>query len=95
MLPEAAPCVAYAPFGLDGQVGIVVDVPPEVYKLVRLAVKDESYAGIFESSWRQEFLYSIIWIRKKKGAGGEAYVRSRVPPDITVCARLLQGVLLA
>ena len=37
--PEAAPCVAYAPIGLDGQVGIVVDVPPEVYKLVRLVVR--------------------------------------------------------
>ena len=38
VLPEAAPCVAYAPVDLDGQVGIVVDVPPEVYKLVRLVV---------------------------------------------------------
>ena len=29
-LPEPAPCcVAYAPVDLDGQVGIVVDVPPE------------------------------------------------------------------
>ena len=37
-LPEATPCVAYAPVDLDGQVGIVVDVPPEVYKLVRLIV---------------------------------------------------------
>ena len=27
VLPEAAPCVAYAPVDLDGQVGIVVDVP--------------------------------------------------------------------
>ena len=36
VLPEAAPCVAYAPFDLDGQVGIVVDVSPKVYKLVRL-----------------------------------------------------------
>ena len=36
VLPEAAPCVAYAPVDLDGRVGIVVDVPPEVYKLVRL-----------------------------------------------------------
>ena len=32
------PCVAYAPVDLDGQVGIVVDVSPEVYKLVRLVV---------------------------------------------------------
>ena len=38
VLPEAAPCVAYASIGLDGQVGTVVDVPPEVYRLVRLAV---------------------------------------------------------
>ena len=30
VLPEAAPCVAYAPIDLDGQVGIVVDVSPEV-----------------------------------------------------------------
>ena len=38
VLPEAAPCVAYAPVGLDGQVDIALDVPPEVYKLVRLVV---------------------------------------------------------
>ena len=38
VLPEAAPCAAYAPIALDGRVAIVVDVPPEVYKLVRLAV---------------------------------------------------------
>ena len=38
VLPEAAPCVAYAPIDLDREVGIVVDVPPEVYELVRLAV---------------------------------------------------------
>ena len=37
--PEAAPCVAYEPVNLDGQVGIiVVDVPSEVYKLVRLVI---------------------------------------------------------
>ena len=30
VLPEAAPCVAYALVDLDGQVGIVIDVPPEV-----------------------------------------------------------------
>ena len=35
---EASPCVAYAPIGLDGQVVIVVDVPPEGYELVRLVV---------------------------------------------------------
>ena len=28
VLPEAAPCVAYAPVDLDGRVGIVVDVHP-------------------------------------------------------------------
>ena len=38
VLPEAAPCVAYAPVALEGPVGIVVDVPLEVYELVRLAV---------------------------------------------------------
>ena len=38
VLPEAIPCVAYAPVDLDRQVGVVVDVPPEVYKLVRLVV---------------------------------------------------------
>ena len=38
VLSEAAPRVAYAPVDLDGQViGIMVDVPPEVYKLDRLA----------------------------------------------------------
>ena len=31
VLPEAAPCVACAPVDLDGQVGIVVDVPPPRY----------------------------------------------------------------
>ena len=31
VLPEAAPCVAYAPVDLDGKVGIVVDASPEVY----------------------------------------------------------------
>ena len=30
--------IVYAPIDLDGQVGIVVDVPPEVYELVRLVV---------------------------------------------------------
>ena len=38
VLPKAAPCVTHAPVDLDGQVGVVVDVPPEVYKLVRLVV---------------------------------------------------------
>ena len=38
VLPEAAPCVAYAPADLDGQVGIVVDVSSEVYYLDRLVV---------------------------------------------------------
>ena len=38
VLPEAAPCVAYAPVDLDGQIGVVVDVSHEVYKLVRLVV---------------------------------------------------------
>ena len=36
---EAVPsCVAYAPVDLDGQVAVVVDVPPEVYQLVHLVV---------------------------------------------------------
>ena len=30
-LPDAAPCVEYAPVDLNGQVVVVVDVPPEVY----------------------------------------------------------------
>ena len=40
VLPEAVLCVAYAPIDFDGQVGIVVDVSPEVqvYKLVHLVV---------------------------------------------------------
>ena len=38
VLPKAVPCVAYAPVDLDEQVGSVVDVSPEVYKLVRLVV---------------------------------------------------------
>ena len=38
VLPEAAPCDAYAPIELDGQVGISVDVPLEVHELVRLVV---------------------------------------------------------
>ena len=38
VLPEAAPWVAYAPIDLDGQVGTWVDVPPEIYELVRLVV---------------------------------------------------------
>ena len=28
VLPKAAPCVAYAPVDIDGQIGIIVDVPP-------------------------------------------------------------------
>ena len=38
VLPEAAPCVACTPIGLDGQVGIVVDVPPKVHQLVRFVL---------------------------------------------------------
>ena len=38
VLSEAGPCVAYALIDLDGQVGIVVDVSSEVYKLARLVV---------------------------------------------------------
>ena len=34
--PGTVPRVAYAPVDLDGQVGVVVDVPPEVYEIVRL-----------------------------------------------------------
>ena len=33
VLPDATPCVAYAPVDLEGQVSIVADVPPEVYEL--------------------------------------------------------------
>ena len=46
-LPEAASCVAYAPVDLDGQFGIiVVDVPPEVYELIRLVVDMAIFSGI-------------------------------------------------
>ena len=38
VLSEDTPCVAHAPVNLDGQVGVVVDVSLEVYKLVRLVV---------------------------------------------------------
>ena len=38
ILPEVARCVVYAPIDLDGQVGVVVDVPPEVDELVRFVV---------------------------------------------------------
>ena len=38
VLPEAAPFVAFAPVDLDGQVGVVVGVSPDLYKLVRLVV---------------------------------------------------------
>ena len=38
ILLEVALCIAYAPVDLDGQVGVVVDVPLEVYELVRLVV---------------------------------------------------------
>ena len=38
ILPAAPTCVAYAPINLDGQISFVVDVPPEVYELVRLVV---------------------------------------------------------
>ena len=33
VLTEAAPCVAYAPVDLYGQVGIAIDILPEIYKL--------------------------------------------------------------
>ena len=35
ILPETAPRVAYAPVDLDGQVGVVVDVPPEVIYFIK------------------------------------------------------------
>ena len=35
VLPKAAPYVLCAPVDLDGQVGIMVDVPPEVYVRMR------------------------------------------------------------
>ena len=38
VLPETAPCVVYAPMDLDGQFSIVLDVPPELYELVRLVL---------------------------------------------------------
>ena len=36
--PEAVSCAAYVPIDLNGEVGVVVGVPPDVYQLVRLAV---------------------------------------------------------
>ena len=33
------PCVAYAPVDLNGQVGVVVGISPEVYELVRLVLQ--------------------------------------------------------
>ena len=45
VLPEAAPCVAYAPVDLDGQVVIVVDVPPEVYRALSLRNLVSGYEG--------------------------------------------------
>ena len=36
VLPKAAPCVACAPVDLDGQMGVVIDVPAEVHELVCL-----------------------------------------------------------
>ena len=36
VLPEAAPCIAYAPVDLDGQAGIVIDVPPRYNSFVCL-----------------------------------------------------------
>ena len=35
---EVASCVAYVPIDLDGLASFVVDIPPEVYELVRLVV---------------------------------------------------------
>ena len=42
VLPEAAPCVAYAPVDLDRHVGIGVGVLPGVHELVRLDVHNET-----------------------------------------------------
>ena len=38
LLPEAVLCVGYAPVDVDGPVGVLVDVPPKAYDLVRLVV---------------------------------------------------------
>ena len=46
VLPEAAPCVAYALVDLDRQVGVVTDVPPEVYKLLRFAYTNHLSLGL-------------------------------------------------
>ena len=59
VLPKAAPCVAYAPVDLDGQIGVVVDVSPEVYELVRLVEHPTSclyaeYGGGFRHPLRAE-----------------------------------------
>ena len=56
VLPEAAPCVAYALNDLDGQVGIVGDVPAEVYELVRMVVH---LAGCFYAEYGGGIRHSL------------------------------------
>ena len=40
--PETTPRVAYAPVDLDRQVSVVIDVPPELYEIVRLLLLNMS-----------------------------------------------------
>ena len=56
-LPEAAPCITYAQVDLDGQVGIVVDVTPDLYEFVRLVVP---LAGCFYTEYGDGLRHSLI-----------------------------------
>ena len=39
VLPKAASCVKCVPVDLDVQIGVIVDVSPEVHELVRMVVR--------------------------------------------------------
>ena len=47
VLPDATPCVAYAPVDLEGQVSIVVDVPTEVYELDQLICTVSTFSRVW------------------------------------------------
>ena len=59
VLPEVAPYVGYAPIDLDEQVGIVVDVPPEVYGLFRLVV--HLARCLYDYAVRNPIPYVVYW----------------------------------
>ena len=54
VLPETAQFVTYEPIDLDGQVGIVVDIPSEVYELVRLVVGSDLFPYCETQSKRKQ-----------------------------------------